>query len=214
MVTQAGDELVRMAGDLEESKHADETGKKMLKQVKYKLDQTLMMLDHKSALIAQDEKELEEDRALLLQKQEEIGEYKRQLAAAKLVVRRHESCTTKFAAMHSKIEVLESMNKQLVHTNNVKVVLSPPPVRMCGVGVVAAQTDAADVERDGHGGKLWVSRVVPQGAADLSGNIFVHDELLLVDGHAVENLNEAFQLLRGPAESRVELTIQVRYYLT
>lgn len=189
---EVGDLQRELTRDGEELVRREET-ETMLKEVNYKLDQDRMELNHKSALIAQDEKELEEDMSLLLHKQEEIGEHKRQLAAAKLVVKMHESCTTKFAAMQSKIEVLESMNKQLVHTNNVKVVLGPPPVRMCGMGMIVAQTDAADAERDGHGGKLWVSRVVPQGAADLSGNIFVHDELLLVDGHAVENLNEAFQ---------------------
>jgi len=52
--------------------------------------------------------------------------------------------------------------------------------RLCGVGVVFAQVDVRSkgASKDAHGGKPFVSQVVPHGPAE--GAIFVEDELLEV----------------------------------
>ena len=81
--------------------------------------------------------------------------------------------------------------------------------KLCGVGLMIAKADAGEEHLDAHGGRLWVSRLVPNGAAALSKSIRQHDELLAVDGQRVHELQDAFDLLRGPRESKVCLCVCV-----
>ena len=81
--------------------------------------------------------------------------------------------------------------------------------KLCGVGLMIAKADAGEEYLDAHGGRLWVSRLVPNGAAALSKSIRQHDELLAVDGQRVHELQDAFDLLRGPRESKVCLCLCV-----